>query len=247
MEGIYIDINCDVGEGIGNEADLLPLISSCNIACGGHAGDEGSMAQVVKLAKQYGVRIGAHPSYPDKENFGRFSMEIGSTELSNSIKTQILALKTILKKEKVTLHHIKPHGALYNDLAKNEALADLFLKAIAPFRDSVFLYVPPGSVIAKKALKHDFKLKLEAFADRSYNPDQSLVSRKLPNAVLNDPKVVLDHLIKMVCENKVVTIDGEESHIKAQTYCLHGDTPNALQILTYLSEELPKQQIYIKK
>ena len=205
------------------------------------------MTQVVKLAKQYGVRIGAHPSYPDKENFGRFSMEIGSTDLSNSIKTQILALKTILKKEQVTLHHIKPHGALYNDLAKNEALADLFLKAIASYRESTVLYTPPDSVIAKKAIKHGFKVKLEAFADRSYNQDQSLVSRKLPNAVLNDPKVVLDHLIKMVCENKVVTIDGEESHIEAQTYCLHGDTPNALQILTYLSEELPKQQIYIKK
>jgi UPF0271 protein len=247
MEGIYIDINCDVGEGVGNEADLLPLISSCNIACGGHAGDDGSMAQVVKLAKKYGVHIGAHPSYPDKENFGRFSMDIGPAELTNSIKTQIHALKTILRKENVSLHHIKPHGALYNDLAKNEALADLFLKAIASDKESVVLYAPPGSVIAKKAIKRYFKVKLEAFADRSYNQDLSLVSRKLPNAVLNDPKIVLDHLIKMVHENKVVTIDGRESHIEAQTYCLHGDTPNALQILTYLSEELPNKQIYIQK
>ena len=247
MEGIYIDINCDVGEGIGNEADLLPLISSCNIACGGHAGDDRSMFLVVKLAKQHGVKIGAHPSYPDKENFGRFSMDIGSTELTNSIRTQINALETILHKEQVSLHHIKPHGALYNDLAKNGALADLFLKAIASYRESAFLYAPPGSVIAKKAVKNDFKVKLEAFADRSYNPDQSLVSRKLPNAVLNDPKIVLNHLVKMVRENKVLTIDGKEAHIEAQTYCLHGDTPNALQILTYLTEELPKQQIYIQK
>ena len=247
MKSIYIDINCDVGEGIGNEADLLPLISSCNIACGGHAGDDRSMAQVVKLAKKYGVHIGAHPSYPDKENFGRFSMDIGSTELTNSIRTQMHALKTILRKEQVSLHHIKPHGALYNDLAKNEALADLFLKAIASDRESVVLYAPLGSVIAKKAIKQDFKVKLEAFADRSYNQDLSLVSRKLPNAVLNDPKIVLDHLVKMVHENKVVTIDGRESHIEAQTYCLHGDTPNALQILMYLSEELPKKHIYIQK
>lgn len=247
MEGIYIDINCDVGEGIDNEADLLPMISSCNIACGGHAGDEGSMAQVVKLAKKYGVRIGAHPSYPDKENFGRFSMDIGSTALVNSIRAQIHALKTILHKEQVSLHHIKPHGALYNDLVKNEALADLFLKAIASYSESVVLYAPPDSVIAKKAIKHGFKVKLEAFADRSYNPDLSLVSRKLPNAVLDNPKLVLDHLVKMVHENKVVTINGRESHIEAQTYCLHGDTPNALQILMYLSEELPKKQIYIQK
>lgn len=247
MEGNYIDINCDVGEGIGNEADLLPLISSCNIACGGHAGDDVSMTQVVKLAKQYGVRIGAHPSYPDKENFGRFSMDIGSTELTKSIKAQIHALETILHKEQVSLNHIKPHGALYNDLAKNEALADLFLKAIASYRESVVLYAPPGSVIAKKAIKNDFKVKLEAFADRSYNQDLSLVSRKLPNAVLNDPKIVLHHLVKMVNENKVVTINGKESHIEADTYCLHGDTPNALQIIMYLSQELPKQQIYIQK
>jgi UPF0271 protein len=247
MEGNYIDINCDVGEGIGNEADLLPLISSCNIACGGHAGDDVSMTQVVKLAKQYGVRIGAHPSYPDKENFGRFSMDIGSTELTKSIKAQIHALETILHKEQVSLNHIKPHGALYNDLAKNEAIADLFLKAIASYRESVVLYAPPGSVIAKKAIKNDFKVKLEAFADRSYNQDLSLVSRKLPNAVLNDPKIVLHHLVKMVNENKVVTINGKESHIEADTYCLHGDTPNALQIIMYLSQELPKQQIYIQK
>ena len=247
MEGIYIDINCDVGEGIGNEADLLPLISSCSIACGGHAGDDGSMAQIVKLAKKYGVRIGAHPSYPDKENFGRLSMDIGSIELTKSIKAQIHALKTILHKEQVALHHIKPHGALYNDLVKNEALADLFLKAIAADRESVVLYAPPGSVIAQKAIKQDFKVKLEAFADRSYNRDLSLVSRKLPNAVLNDPKIVLDHLVKMVREKKVVTIDGKESPIEAQTYCLHGDSPNTLQILAYLSEELPKKQIYIQK
>ena len=247
MKAIYIDINCDVGEDIGNEAELLPLISSCNIACGGHAGDDASMAQVVKLAKKYGVRIGAHPSYPDKENFGRSSMDIGSTELTNSIRAQIHALKTILHKEQVSLHHIKPHGALYNDLAKNEALADLFLKAIATYRESVVLYAPPGSMIAKKAIKHGFKVKLEAFADRNYNQDLSLVSRKLPNAVLNDPKLVLDHLVRMVRENKVATIDGRESHIEAQTYCLHGDTPNALQILMYLSEELPKKQIYIQK
>ena len=247
MEGIYIDINCDVGEGVGNEADLLPLISSCNIACGGHAGDDRSMAQVVKLAKQYNVHIGAHPSYPDKENFGRFSMDIGSTELVKSIRIQIHALKIILRKEQVSLHHIKPHGALYNDLVKNEALADLFLKAIASDKESVVLYAPPGSVIAKKAIKYDFKVRLEAFADRSYNQDLSLVSRKLPNAVLNDPKIVLDHLVKMVLENKVVTVDGRESHIAAKTYSLHGDTLNALQILTYLSEELPKKQIYIQK
>ncbi|MBT8298132.1 MAG: 5-oxoprolinase subunit PxpA [Maribacter sp.] len=247
MKGIFIDINCDVGEGIGNEAELLPLISSCNIACGGHAGDDFSMTQVVKLAKQHGVHIGAHPSYPDKENFGRVSVEIGATELINSIQAQINALQSILNKEQVRLHHIKPHGALYNDLAKDEALAESFLKAIASFKDTTFLYVAPNSVIAKKAVQNGFKVKLEAFADRGYNEDLSLVSRTLPNAVLNDPKIVLDHLTMMVKDNKVLTVNGKESDIAADTYCLHGDTPNALQIIMYLSQELPKQQIYIQK
>jgi len=247
MKGIFIDINCDVGEGIGNEAALLPLISSCNIACGGHAGDDLSMAHIVKLAKQYGVHIGAHPSYPDKKNFGRVSMDIGTAELINCIQTQISALESILNMEQVRLHHIKPHGALYNDLAKNEALAESFLRAIASFRDTAFLYAAPNSVIAKKAIQNGFKVKLEAFADRGYNADLSLVSRTLPNAVLNDPKKVLNHLTTMVKDNKVVTVDGKESDIVAETYCLHGDTPNALQIIMYLSQELPKQQIYIQK
>ncbi|MCP4976650.1 MAG: 5-oxoprolinase subunit PxpA [Maribacter sp.] len=247
MEGIYIDINCDVGEGVGNETELLPLISSCNIACGGHAGDEESMTQVAKLAKQFKVHIGAHPSYPDKENFGRASMDIESDDLVSSIETQIHRLENIIANEQVSLHHIKPHGALYNDLAKNEALAEIFLKAIASYRETIILYCPPSSVIAQKAIKQGFKVKFEAFADRSYNEDLSLVSRKLPNAVLNEPQLVLDHLVNMVYRNKVVTINGKESPIEAQTYCLHGDTPNALQILMYLSQELPKKRIYIQK
>lgn len=247
MEGIYIDINCDVGEGVGNESELLPLISSCNIACGGHSGNDESMSQVVKLAKLFNVKIGAHPSYPDRENFGRISMDVESNELIKSIQIQIHSLENILATEQLTLHHIKPHGALYNDLVKNEALADLFLEAIAAFKETVILYCPPSSVIVTKAIEQGFKVKLEAFADRSYNQDLSLVSRKLPNAVLNEPQVVLDHLVKMVKENKVLAINGTESAISVDTYCVHSDTPNALQILTYLSQELPKRQIYIKK
>ena len=246
MEKRYIDINCDVGEGIGNEAELLPLVSSCNIACGGHAGDITSMTRTVKLAKKYGVRIGAHPSYPDRENFGRVSMDIDSQKFEESIQDQIKRLTILLEKEKMVLHHIKPHGALYNDLVGNHELAELFLNALGIYTDSV-LYVPPGSVISQKAKERGFKIKLEAFADRTYNPDLSLVSRKLPGAVLKKPKAVLVHLLKMVIEGKVKTIDGAEVSLNADTYCLHGDTPNALQILMYLSEELPKQEIYIKK
>ncbi len=247
MEGIFIDINCDVGEGVDNEAELLPLISSCNIACGGHAGDDESMTQVVKLAKQFKVLIGAHPSYPDRENFGRVSMDVPSNVLIGSLRAQVHGLEKIIAKEQLLMHHIKPHGALYNDLVKNGALADLFLKAIEAYKETTILYSPPRSEIAKKAIKEGFKVKFEAFADRSYNQDLSLASRELPNAVLNEPQLVLDQLVKMVNENKVFAINGAIADITVDTYCLHGDTPNALQILTYLTQELPKKQIYIQK
>ena len=247
MKKITIDINCDVGEGIGNEADILPLISSCNIACGGHTGDAESMARTVALAKKHGVLVGAHPSYPDCGNFGRTTMVIEDDLLKKDIQRQISDLTTILNREQVPLNHIKAHGALYNDLAKNPALADLFLSVIEPYKPSAVLYVPPDSIIALKAKEQGFSIKFEAFADRNYNDDLSLVSRRFPSAVIREPKAVLDHLVAMVEKEKVITINGVERALQADTYCLHGDTPNAFQILMYLSKELPKQQIYIKK
>ena len=244
MKNFLIDINCDVGEGIGNEALLLPLISSCNIACGGHAGDLHTIKEVVVLAKKHKVKIGAHPSYPDKENFGRLSMLISEDELISTIQEQVENFLAILKKENIAMHHIKPHGALYNDIAKDLILARIFLKAIAPYK-KFFLYVPYASVIEKEALKQGFLIKREAFADRNYNADLSLVSRKLPHAVLGDPKSVLKHLLLIVKENKVSTSNGDMIHIVADTYCVHGDTAGALQILMYLSKQLGIQNIEI--
>lgn len=247
MKTINIDINCDVGEGIGNENELFPFISSCNIACGGHAGDDASMLQITKMAKHHKVLVGAHPSYPDKDNFGRRSIDIEPNVLIKSIQNQIKNLENILKIESVSMHHIKPHGALYNDLAMNQELAQTFLKGIKKYKTSNVLYVPPNSVISEEATKQAFTIKYEAFADRNYNTDLSLVSREKPNAVISDPYEVLKHLTKMIREQSVVTMNGEIVKIKADTYCLHGDTPNALQILMYLSKELPKQNIQIKK
>jgi len=247
MKTINIDINCDVGEGIGNENELFPFISSCNIACGGHAGDDASMSQITKMAKHHNVLVGAHPSYPDKDNFGRRSIDIEPDVLIKSIQSQIKNLENILKIEGVPMHHIKPHGALYNDLAINQELAQTFLEGIKKYKTSNVLYVPPNSVISEEAAKQGFTIKHEAFADRNYNADLSLVSREKPNAVINDPHEVLKHLTKMIREQSVITMNGEIVKIKADTYCLHGDTPNALQILMYLSKELPKQNIQIKK
>jgi UPF0271 protein len=247
MEKNYIDINCDVGEGIGNEEILFPFISSCNIACGGHAGDKEIMQKIAILAKKHQVKIGAHPSYPDKENFGRVSLSIPFEVLKTSILEQVSALLPVLETQGVALHHIKAHGALYNDIAKDKGLASVFLDAVEQFKEVAHIYVPFGSVLKEEALKRGFNIMVEAFGDRNYNSDLTLVSRKTPNAVIEEPKDVLEHIVNMVKNNTVKTINGTEQNISAETYCIHGDTPSAIQILMYLSEELPNQQIYLNK
>lgn len=242
----YIDINCDVGEGIANEEQLFPYISSCNIACGGHFGTKQTIRETLQRAIEHGVKIGAHPSYSDKENFGRVTMNISKDIFVKSIQEQIHNLKAILDEEKGILHHIKPHGALYNDIAKDLKLATSFLKAISYYKDDVYLYVPYGSIIASESLKKGFRIKYEAFADRNYNKDLSLVSRKLKGAVIQEPKAVLEHLKRMCLQSKVNTISGVLVDIKADTYCVHGDTSAALDILNYISKELPTFNIYTK-
>ena len=222
-----IDINCDVGEVLANDPALLPLVSSCNIACGGHAGDETSMRTTIRIAKKYGVRIGAHPSYPDKENFGRKVLAISAGELQRSLHKQLEIFATIIEEEQAEWHHIKPHGALYNAIAKDNALATVYLEAIERFAPDRYLYVPFQSRIAENAMNSGFKIKYEAFADRNYNEDLSLVSRNLENAVITSPKLVLQHLLSMVLEEKVKTISGEVRPIQANTFCIHGDTATA--------------------
>ncbi len=242
-----IDINCDLGEGVDNEVDIMPMISSCSIACGGHAGNLETMERVVGLAQANGVLVGAHPSYPDKENFGRVSMSISAEALKKSIKEQIESLVVVLKARKMELNHIKAHGALYNDIAKDKDLAGLFLDSIALYKEKVFLYVPYASEIAKQAKETGYRIKYEAFADRNYNLDLSLVSRKAPNALIQEPKEVLDHILHMVNKGMVKTASGTTKQLLADTYCIHGDSPATLQILMYLSQQLPNKQIFIKK
>ncbi|MGW9686421.1 5-oxoprolinase subunit PxpA [Flagellimonas sp. 2504JD1-5] len=241
-----IDINCDVGEGVGNEAELLPLINSCNIACGGHAGNFTSMRETIRMAKTHNVKIGAHPSYPDKVNFGRQVMSISNEDLKTSIQEQLANFDRALEFESAQLHHIKAHGALYNQVAKDVELAKLYLETIGSYRKSTYLYVPFGSEIAKLAMEKDFKIIYEAFADRNYNPDLSLVSRKLDGALLENPNQVLEHILSMITKGFVRTITGKSVPIQVDTLCVHGDTPSALQILTYLSQQLPNHGIQLK-
>lgn len=247
MQEIYIDINCDVGEGMGNEATLFPLISSCNIACGGHAGDEESMRHVARMAAKYNVKVGAHPSYPDKENFGRTVLEMSDVALQQSIVWQLERFANILSEEKIRLHHIKPHGALYNAIAKSRHLAMVFLQAIEKYRAESILYAPFASKVADEADRRGFRIKYEAFADRNYEDDLGLVSRKQSNALLTEPQAVAEHLELMVRFGQVKSISGQIIQIKADTYCVHGDTPSALEILTYIDSEFPKKGIHLAK
>ena len=244
---IQIDLNCDLGEGIGNEKDLMPLISSCNIACGGHTGSLQSMNDVAALAKEHGVKVGAHPSYPDFENFGRVSIKMPKSSLIESIKEQVGVFESVLNNQDIKLNHIKAHGALYNDISYDSDLARTFLEAIENHKYDAFIYVPFGSAIEEEALRKGYKVKREAFADRNYNIDLSLVSRKLPEALITDPIKVFEHLLTMVRERHIVTLEGRKIHVMAETYCVHGDTPNALEILNYLNHELPKANIRIEK
>ena len=227
---ISIDINCDVGEGIDNEAQLMPCISSCNIACNAHAGSVAIIDEVIALAKKHNVKVGAHPSFPDRENFGRKVMQITDEELQESIESQIDLLIERAALQDVKLHHIKPHGALYNLIAKDKKTAIVVIEAIKNTIPDAFLYVPFNSIIAEVALQNNIKIKYEAFADRNYNDDLSLVSRSNKNALLTNSEKVINHITNMI-GGKVKTIQGNSKEIKTDTFCVHGDTENAVEIL----------------
>ncbi|WP_439151840.1 5-oxoprolinase subunit PxpA [Winogradskyella sp.] len=246
MKEIRIDINADVGEGLNNEAQLMPYLSSCNIACGGHAGDIITMTSVIRLAEKHKVQIGAHPSFPDKANFGRIDMHMSAPDLYSSLKHQISVLQNILYSENARLHHIKPHGALYNLAAKDEQTAKVVIEVLKSIALPVELYAPYDSVIAKLALKENINVIYEAFADRNYNQDLTLVSRKKKDAILGSKDEILNHVLRMIKNGIVRTLQGDEVPIKASTFCVHGDTKNAIQIVEYLNKELPKHDILIK-
>ena len=245
MKNYKIDINVDLGEGAGNESQIMPYISSCNIACGCHAGDSETMRTVVKLAKKYDVKIGAHPSFPDKEHFGRKAMEMSSTLLFTSIKKQIRDLLEVLKDENARLHHIKPHGALYNLATVDEKTAEIIIEAIKRIAIPVKLYVPYNSVIADMAIKNKISIVYEAFADRNYNEDLTLVSRSKNNALISDEIDMFNHVYRMISTNKVKTISGKEIALKADTFCIHGDNPKAVKMVKNLKSKLESKKIII--
>lgn len=226
-----ICLNADVGELPGDDGRaldraILDVVTRCNIACGGHAGDDESMAATIHAATARGVRIGAHPSYPDREGFGRTRPSIGDQELEQSLLSQVRALKAIANGQGASVIHLKPHGSLYNDAAKDDGLSAMVV-SICQQINVPQLLGPPGSVLERKASEAGLVFVAEAFADRSYEADASLTPRTLPGAVMTDEAIQLAQAISIVEVGEVIARTGERVRVQAQTICLHGDTPGA--------------------
>jgi 5-oxoprolinase (ATP-hydrolysing) subunit A len=224
---LSIDLNADVGEGCGQDAALMPLISSANIACGGHAGDAESMREAVALALEHGVAIGAHPSFPDREHFGRQEMLLPARELHECIVAQIESLVSIAQKQGTQLRHVKPHGALYNMAARDEALAETVVTAIRSVDPSLMLFGLAGSALLVVSERLGLRAISETFADRAYRPDGSLQPRSEPGSVIETGPLVVGRAVEMAREGSVVAVDGSRIVIRAETICVHGDTPGA--------------------
>lgn len=233
-----IDINCDLGEGLQNEHIIMPLISSCNISCGAHAGSIEIIDKVIQLAVQHNVKIGAHPSFPDRQNFGRKVLNISNSELQKSLEDQLTVFKERALLQDATIHHIKPHGALYNLIAVNREKASVVIAAIQHVFEAVKLYVPYQSRIEEVAIQSGLEIVYEAFADRRYNEDLSLVSRTFSNALIEDKHEVFKQVQKISDKQLVTTVNFHEKKIKASTFCVHGDTKNAIELLQYLHKHL---------
>jgi len=233
---INVNLNADLGEGTNIEKVIMPFLSSCSIACGGHTGNTNTMSEAIQIAVESNVKIGAHPSYPDKDGFGRIPINISNKDLTKSLISQINSLKQILNDFQINLDHIKPHGALYNLSAKNYDLAMLLIEVIIQNYDDVFLYVPSGSLIEKLALENSVKIKKEVFLDRNYNSDNSLVSRNNDNAIIKSSKLMFDRIENITKNGFLLSHDGKKIHLKADTFCIHGDSPNIVDYLNELND-----------
>ena len=226
-----MDLNCDMGEGMETDAAIFPFISSANIACGAHAGDIDTMRRTVELAIRHGVAIGAHPSYPDRAGFGRVDIlgtGLGFSALEDSLFEQLRILDEVCKGLGVHLRHVKPHGALYNRAAKDAEVATLIARVVADFDASLLLYGLSGSGMGPAAGAAGLKFVSEVFADRSYRPDGSLTLRSEPGALIEDGASAIAQVLKMLRSGAVMTVSGEVP-IRAETICLHGDGPHAVE------------------
>jgi UPF0271 protein len=254
-----IDLNCDMGEGMPTDAAIFPFISSANIACGGHAGDAGAMRRAIELALQYNVAIGAHPSYPDRANFGRLDIldmapaspglgdgKLRLEDLAGILTDQLGQLQMVCVSFGVRLRHVKPHGALYNRAAKDAAVSDIICRTILAFDPSLLLYGLSGSEMKRQAQASGLRFVSEVFADRTYREDGSLTPRTEPHALIEDPATSVQQVLKMVKEGMVTAGTGADIPLSADTICIHGDGPHAVDFAKRISEELFQHGIAVK-
>ncbi|KQV89060.1 5-oxoprolinase subunit PxpA [Pelomonas sp. Root1237] len=243
---MHVDLNADLGEGAPDDAELLALVSSANIACGWHAGGARLMQTTVVAALERGVAIGAHPSYPDRENFGRSEMQLAPADVKADLIYQIGALDALVRAAGGRLHHVKPHGALYNQAARDPALADAVAAAVLDVNPALALYGLAGSELLKAAERTGLRAVAEVFADRGYRADGSLVPRSLPGAFVEDTDEAVARTLRMVREGVVQAVTGEIVPLQAQTICLHGDGAHALAFARALNQALTQAGVQLR-
>jgi len=238
-----IDLNCDMGElpeaiADGTQEALLRSVTSANVACGGHAGDAQTMRATMEQAMRARVAIGAHPGYPDRENFGRLELKMPLDKLADSVCSQILALAKVGEECGARIVHVKPHGALYNQAVRNRELAEAIAKGVAKWSKDLVLVGLAGSAMLDVFREAGFPVAAEAFADRRYEPDGTLRSRKFEDALIRNPEEAAWQALSIAEQGVVIASDGSEVAIDAQTICIHGDTPGSVQIAAAVAHTL---------
>ncbi len=241
----HVDLNVDLAEGCSNDQRLLQLVTSANVACGLHAGDFNEMRKAIRWAKENKVRVGAHPSFPDRENFGRTNMQLPYDELKACLLYQLGAVKALCDAEGVSLSYVKPHGALYNQAAKDESLAALIALTIKQFDPSLKLMGLSGSLMLKVAQQHGLGIISEVFADRHYLADGSLVPRSRADALVDNDEEAISQVLQMVLQGSVPTVDGQNVAIQADSICLHGDGEHAILFAEKIRKALTEHQIHL--
>jgi UPF0271 protein len=242
---LVIDLNSDLGEGAGHDNEILDLVSSANIACGFHAGDASSIFATIQAARERNVSLGAHPSFPDRENFGRTEMDLPPAEIYSVVAYQIGAFHGVAQAADGRMNHVKAHGALYNMAARDRALADVIANAVFALDPQLILFAPAGSQLDFAATELGLTTASEVFADRNYLADGSLVPRTDSRAFVHDPIEAAERIIRMLMEGKVQAVDGTDVDISVQTICVHGDNPQAVEFVRKLRERLEREDIMI--
>jgi UPF0271 protein len=241
----WVDLNCDLGEGCTTDEEIMPFISSANIACGYHAGNEEIIKQTVLLAKKFNVAIGAHPSYPDKANFGRKEMDLPLQEIKDLVIEQIQIVKKIAAEAGRSLHHVKPHGALYNQAARNMNIATIIAEAVIEVDASLILFGLANSESGKAAEKVGLNFYNEVFADRTYTEQGQLTPRTEPNAMITTDEDAIQQVMQMLQEETVTSTNGKIIPIQAETICIHGDGEHALSFAEQINTLIKNSNIKI--